>query len=216
MILSKNGLLSTVAWKIKDQVRYALEGSIFVSGSLMQWLRDGLHLFSNVSETEAIAKSIESSQGVVIVPAFTGLGAPYWDAKARGMILNLDRGTDYRHLIRAGLEAMAYQSKDLIDIMAADSGHTINSLKVDGGASRNNFLLQFQSDILGIPVIRNRQAESTALGAARLAGLATGFYTMDDFTNDQSEIFEPQMSKEEAEQLYDNWVKAVGVCQRYK
>lgn len=216
MILSKNGLLSTVAWKIKDQVRYALEGSIFVSGSLMQWLRDGLHLFSNVSETEAIAKSIESSKGVVIVPAFTGLGAPYWDAKARGMILNLDRGTDYRHLIRAGLEAMAYQSKDLIDIMAADSGHTINSLKVDGGASRNNFLLQFQSDILGIPVIRNRQAESTALGAARLAGLATGFYTMDDFTNDQSEIFEPQMSKEEAEQLYDNWVKAVGVCQRYK
>lgn len=216
MVISKNGLLSTVAWKIKDQVQYALEGSIFVSGSLMQWLRDGLHLFINIGETEAIAKSVDSSGGVIIVPAFTGLGAPYWDAKARGMILNLDRGTDYRHLVRAGLEAMAYQSKDLIDIMAFDSGHSISRLKVDGGASRNSFLLQFQSDILNIPVIRNKQTESTALGAARLAGLATGFYTMDDFNNDQSEVFEPQMDRETAEYLYDRWTKAVKVCQSYK
>ena len=212
---SKDGLLTTVGWCIGEEVTYALEGSIFTSGSLLQWLRDSLHLFKDVNDTEKIAASVPSSQGVIIVPAFVGMGAPYWKKEARGMIFNLKRDTDYRHIIRAALEAMAYEAKDLIDIMQSASNTIINDLKVDGGASKNNFLLQFQSDILNMNVIRNKVSESTALGAARLAGLAVGFYEFDDFKYDDVEIFRPKMSKEEADKLYEGWLKAVKACVEY-
>lgn len=212
IVKSEHGLLSTVAWRINGQVQYALEGSIFVSGSLIQWLRDGLGIIKNASETEEIARSVESSEGVIIVPAFTGIGAPYWNKNCKGSIFGLTRGCDYRHLVRASLEAMAYQSKDLLNVMEQDSAIKINSLKVDGGASSNNFLLEFQSDILGIPVIRGVLNETTALGAARLAGLACGFYNEDAFKVGESKVFEPSISKEEADALYAKWEHAVDSC----
>ena len=208
-VISNYGLLSTVAWKIKDEVKYALEGSIFVSGSLMQWERDGLHFFADASETEDIANSIEDSNGVIIVPAFTGMGAPYWNQNCRGAIFGLTRGTQDKHLVRAGLEAMAYQSKDLTVVMEKDLNEKVRELKVDGGAARNNYLLQFQSDILGIPVIKCKNSETTALGACRLAGLETGFYTMNDFKNEEFVEYNPSMSEEKRDELYARWKKAV-------
>lgn len=214
-VLSSHGLLSTVAWKINDQVSYALEGSIFVSGSLIQWLRDGLHLFESASQTEAIATSVDSCNGVMIIPAFTGLGAPYWNDSCKGAIFGLTRGIDYRHIVRASIESMAYQSKDLLSVMEEDLDQKIRQIKVDGGASRNRFLLQFQSDILEIPVLKNSFSEMTALGACRLAGLATGYFTMDDFGQDEYEIFKPGRDHEQVEYLYKRWKQAVKASMEY-
>ena len=208
-IISNYGLLSTVAWKIKDKVNYALEGSIFVSGSLIQWERDGLHFFDDAAKTEEIAKSVEDSNGVIIVPAFTGMGAPYWNQNCRGAIFGLTRGTTDKHLVRAALEAMAYQSKDLTEVMEKDLNEKVKELKVDGGAARNEYLLKFQSDILGIPVIKCKNSETTALGACRLAGLETGFYTMDDFINEEFSTYNPDMDEEKRDKLYARWKKAV-------
>lgn len=213
---SKYGLLSTVAWRYKGELKYALEGSIFVSGSLIQWLRDGLKLFSNAKDSEKIAREVEDSSGIIVVPSFTGLGAPYWVKECKGAIYGITRGSDYRHLVRASLEALAYQSKDLVEVMEADTGKKIKELKVDGGASGNNFLLQFQSDILGIEVTRVKMLESTALGAARLAGLETGFYSFDDFKGDAVDSFKPMMKQEERERLYRRWKKAIEATIAFK
>ena len=208
-IISKYGLLSTVAWKIKDDVKFALEGSIFVSGSLIQWLRDEMKFFTDATDSEELAREVEDSGGVIVVPAFTGLGAPYWNDKCKGAIYGLTRGTKRAHIIRACIEAMAYQSKDLIKVMEEDLHTKIDFIKVDGGASVNKLLVQFQSDILQIPVIKPELAETTALGAARFAGLASGFYTMDDFKDEEALRYEPQMPAEEVEEKYDRWLKAV-------
>jgi len=216
VVKSNNGLLSTVAWKIKDEVKYGLEGSIFVSGSLIQWLRDGLKVIKNASEANEIAKEVPDSNGVIIVPAFTGMGAPYWNQECQGTIFGLTRGSDYRHIVRAALDAMAYQSKDLVDLMADETGVEVKELKVDGGGSRNPLLLKFQADILNIPVVKCGQSETTALGACRLAGLATGFFTKNDFKDEIVERHEPNMSKEEIDRLYARWKQAVQCTLHFK
>lgn len=214
-IISDKGLLTTVAWKINGEVKYALEGSIFVSGSLIQWMRDGLQLFALASDTEAIAKDVDDSNGVIIVPAFVGLGAPYWNDKCQGAIFGLTRGVDKRHLVRAALESQAYQSKDLLEVMQEDINEKVTSLKVDGGATANKYLLQFQADILGIPVLKPTNPESTALGAARLAGLQVGYYTMKDFENTTCEKYSPIMEDAEVDRLYKRWKKAVKATQEF-
>lgn len=211
-IESKHGLVSTIAWEINGKVEYALEGSIFVCGSLIQWLRDGLGLFEDAFDTEAMALSVPDCNGVYIVPAFVGLGAPYWNDQCRGVIFGLTRGVTKDHLVRAALEAMAYQSKDILDAMAQDIGKPMAVLRVDGGATRNNFLLQFQSDVLQIPVERLTVSETTALGAAHLAGLAVGFWTMDDLKTATQMRFTPKLDKEKATNLYEGWKKAVSSC----
>lgn len=216
IIDSKYGLLTTVAWRYKGELKYALEGSIFVSGSLIQWLRDGLKLFPNAKDSERIAKEVEDSSGIIVVPSFTGLGAPYWVKECKGAIYGITRGSDYRHIVRASLEALAYQSKDLVEVMQADMGKMIKELKVDGGASSNNFLLQFQSDILGIEVTRVKMLESTALGAARLAGLETGFYSFDDFKDNEVDSFKPLMEENKRNRLYRRWKKAIEATVAFK
>lgn len=173
---SKNGLLTTIAWGLDGEVEYALEGSIFVAGSAIQWLRDGLKVLDSAPDSEYYANKVKDSDGVYVVPAFVGLGAPYWDMKARGGIFGLTRGTTKNHIIRATLESLAYQTKDVLDAMQSDSGIKLNSLKVDGGAVANNLMMQFQSDILNVAVERPKITETTALGAAYLAGLAVGFW----------------------------------------
>ena len=215
VIISKYGLLSTVAWKIGDEVRYALEGSIFVSGSLIQWLRDQMKFFIEAKDSEDLARSVEDAGGVIVVPAFTGLGAPYWNDKCKGAIFGLTRGTSRGHIARACIESMAYQSKDLIRVMEEDLHEKIDFIKVDGGASVNRLLVQFQSDILEIPVIRPVLAETTALGAARLSGLAVGFYSYDDFKDEETQRYEPQMDHEEVEERYGRWLKAVKATQEF-
>ncbi len=215
VIISKYGLLSTVAWKIGDEVKYALEGSIFVSGSLIQWLRDEMKFFIEAKESEELARSVTDAGGVVIVPAFTGLGAPYWNDRCKGAIFGLTRGSNRGHLARAAIEAMAYQSKDLVKVMEAELNEKIRHIKVDGGASVNKLLVQFQSDILEIPVIRPLLAETTALGAARLSGLAVDFYSMDDFKNENFQSYEPSMDHAEVERLYGRWQKAVKATQEF-
>ena len=214
-IISKYGLLSTVAWKIGDEVKYALEGSIFVSGSLIQWLRDEMKFFTNAKDSEELAASVEDSNGVVVVPAFTGLGAPYWNDKCKGAIFGLTRGTNRGHIARACIEAMAYQSKDLIKVMENDLHEKIGMIKVDGGASVNKMLVQFQSDILEIPVIKPQLAETTALGAARLAGLAVDFYRREDFRDEDALVYEPKMSHEEVEEKYNRWLAAVDATLKF-
>ncbi len=214
-IISQNGLLTTVAWKIKNEVKYALEGSIFVSGSLTQWLRDGLQLFKSASDTEAMAKEVEDSAGVIIVPAFVGLGAPYWNDECQGAIFGLTRGVNKCHIVRAALESQAYQSKDLLEVMQEDTKSKVKALKVDGGATANKYLLQFQADILGIPVLKPTNPESTALGAARLAGLEVGYYSMKDFENTACEEYQANMSEEEVDRLYKRWLKAVKATQEF-
>ena len=209
VVHSKYGLLSTVAWRINGEVKYALEGSIFVSGSLIQWLRDELKFFDDASKTEALAKSVEDSAGVIIVPAFTGLGAPYWKKDCKGAIFGLTRGTSIAHISRAALEAMAYQSKDLLDVMEKDINQKVNGLKVDGGAAANTYLLEFQADILGIPVTKYKNSETTALGACRLAGLKSGMYNYDDFNNDDYVVYNPSMQDTKREELYAKWKKAI-------
>ncbi|HEY5525271.1 MAG TPA: glycerol kinase GlpK [Clostridium sp.] len=212
LIKSKNGLLSTIAIGIDNKVQYALEGSVFVGGAVVQWLRDELELINNAADTELCAKKVKDNGGVYLVPAFVGLGAPYWDMYARGAIFGLTRGSNKNHIIRAALESIAYQSKDLLETMKMDSGIPIMNLKVDGGASSNTFLMQFQSDIMDVKVLKPIISETTALGAAYLAGLAVGFW------KDKEELakkwflakeYEPGMKCEEREKLYKGWKKAV-------
>lgn len=209
---SNNGLLTTVAWGIDGKVEYALEGSIFVGGAAVQWLRDELKLINDAADSEYFAQKVEDSNGVYVVPAFVGLGAPYWDMYARGAIMGLTRGANRNHIVRATLESIAYQSRDVIESMEEDSGMKLSVLKVDGGAVANNFLMQFQSDILGVNVHRPEIIETTALGAAYLAGLAVGFWeSKDEIKNNwllQKE-FVYGMDEEKKETLYKGWKKAV-------
>lgn len=209
---SKNGLLTTIAWGIDGKVEYALEGSVFVAGAAIQWLRDGLRMIDNASSTEDYANKVEDSNGVYFVPAFVGLGAPYWDQYARGSIFGITRGVEKEHFIRAALESLAYQSNDVIKAMSADSGEIIKQIRVDGGASANNFLMQFQADILNVEVCRPQVIESTALGAVYLAGLAVGFYKNKDEITEKVNIYKkfiPNMKEEVREKLIDGWNEAV-------
>lgn len=218
-VQSKHGLLTTIAWGVDGKVEYALEGSIFVSGSAIQWLRDGLRLIKNARESEIYATKVESTDGVYVVPAFVGLGTPYWDSEARGAVFGLTRGTTKEHFIRATLESLAYQSKDLVDAMVADSRIDVKSLRVDGGAVKNNFLMQFQSDLLGVPVDRPDINETTALGAAYLAGLAVGYWKDKEEIARQWKIertFSPSTSNEKSESLYNGWKKAVAATRVFK
>jgi len=211
-VSSKHGLLTTLAWGIDGKVEYALEGSIFIAGSAIQWLRDGLQMINKASESETYARAINSTEGVYMVPAFVGLGTPYWDSEARGAIFGLTRGTKKEHLVRATLESLAYQTKDVIDVMMKDAGIHLKSLRVDGGAVTNNFLMQFQSDILGVPVERSTIQETTALGVAYLAGLAVGFWEDQDEIARQWKIdhtFYSKCTQEKREALYSGWQRAV-------
>ena len=211
-VASKHGLLTTIAWGQGGQVEYALEGSIFVAGSAVQWLRDGLGVIARAGETEALAQSVASTDGVYFVPAFVGLGAPYWRSDARGAVFGLTRGSSRAHLARAVLESLAYQTRDVLAAMEADAGIALSSLRVDGGAVANNFLLQFQSDILGVRVERPAVAETTALGAAYLAGLATGFWASREEIAQHRAVdrtFEPAMPQQTAAALYRGWQRAV-------
>lgn len=212
MISSKNGLLTTIAWGVDGKVEYALEGSIFVGGAIVQWLRDELNMISDAEDSEYFASKVDDSNGVYIVPAFVGLGAPYWDAYARGTMVGLTRGANKSHIIRAALESIAYQSRDVLEAMQEDSGIDLHTLKVDGGAVANNFLMQFQSDILNTPVYRPNVIETTALGAAYLAGLAVGFWSdKEEITKRWSinRVFDPNMKEDKKEELYKGWKKAV-------
>lgn len=212
-VKSEKGLLTTIAWGIEDKVCYALEGSVFVSGAVIQWLRDELGIIGTSGETEEIARSVPDTAGAYVVPAFTGLGAPYWDPYARGTITGLSRGVNRNHIVRAALEAMAYQTWDLLEAMAEDLGSPIRRLKVDGGAAENSFLLEFLADILGQKVYRPECIETTSLGAAYLAGMATGYWkSMDDIRDNWQidRIFEPSMEEEKRRTLLEGWHKAVG------
>ncbi|MED4012286.1 glycerol kinase GlpK [Priestia aryabhattai] len=218
-VKSDHGLLTTLAWGINGKVEYALEGSIFVAGSAIQWLRDGLRMFKNAAETENYATRVESTDGVYIVPAFVGLGTPYWDSDVRGAMFGLTRGTKKEHFIRATLESLAYQTRDVLSAMEADSGITLKTLRVDGGAVKNNFLMQFQSDVLDVPVERPQVNETTALGAAYLAGLAVGYWKDCDEIAQQwnmEKSFEPNMEEEQREELYSGWKKAVHATMAFK
>ncbi|SDK02035.1 glycerol kinase GlpK [Sediminibacillus albus] len=218
-VVSEHGLLTTLAWGVDGKVEYALEGSIFVAGSAIQWLRDGLKIIESAPQSENYAKNVDSTDGVYFVPAFVGLGTPYWDSDARGAVFGLTRGTTKDHFIRATLESLAYQTKDVADVMSQDSGIELTTLRVDGGAVKNNFLMQFQSDILGVPVERPVVQETTALGAAYLAGLAVGYW------KDKQEIaqqwqnehtFHHQLPAEKSNALYEGWKKAVKATRTFK
>jgi glycerol kinase len=209
---SKNRLLTTVAWQREGRVSYALEGSVFIAGAAIQWLRDGLGLIARAADIDALASSVPDSAGVVFVPALSGMGAPYWDPHARGTIVGITRGATKAHLARATLEAIAFQSAELIEAMAADSGIALTELRVDGGATASNLLMQIQANLLGVPVVRPRVTETTALGAAYLAGLATSFW------KDEAEIaalwardrvFEPALSRDAAAEQLSHWKRAV-------
>jgi glycerol kinase len=209
---SGSKLLHTVAWRLGNRTDYALEGSVFIGGAVVQWLRDGLGIIRSSPEVEDLAKTVADNGGVYFVPAFAGLGAPHWDQYGRGAILGLSRGTTSGHIARAALEGIAYQVADVLDAMSRDSGIALSELRVDGGASTNATLMQFQADVLGVPVVRAATAETTALGAAYLAGLAVGYWT------DLAEIaahwqagqrFEPRMSGDQAKELRERWNLAV-------
>jgi glycerol kinase len=207
---SSNRLVTTVAWKIGDTTEYALEGSVFVGGAVVQWLRDGLGLIRKSEEVEALAKSVPDNGGVYFVPAFVGLGAPHWDSYARGSIFGLTRGTTAGHMARAAVESIAYQVADLLDAMRKDSGDSVHELRVDGGAAANDDLMQFQADILGVPVVRPAVTETTALGAAYLAGLGVGFWHSDiDANAGKERRFEPKMPASQARSLRERWNEAV-------
>ena len=210
-VVSHHGLLTTVAWGIGDEMYYALEGSVFVAGAAIQWLQEGLGLIQEPASSESKAREVEDSDGVVVVPAFTGLGAPYWDMYSRGAIFGLTRGTTAAHLVRATLESLAFQSRDVIGAMEKDSGMPLTELRVDGGAVRNDLLMQFQADILGSEVTRTDYSETTALGAALLAGLTSGIWTREQLLsfNKSERIFIPIMDKEERESRYHAWQDAV-------
>ncbi len=211
-IPSPSGLLTTIAWELDGKLEYALEGSVFVAGAAIQWLRDGLGLIQDSADSQRMAEDAGSSEGVYVVPAFVGLGTPYWKSEVRGAVFGLTRGTTQKHLVRATLESLAYQAKDVLKVMERDSGITLSTIAVDGGAVRNDFLMQFQSDMLGVPVERPVASESTALGAAYLAGLAVGYW------RDKEQIgvlrrvereFRPHMDDSERLKLYDGWKRAV-------
>lgn len=218
-VKSDNGLLTTIAWGIDGKVEYALEGSIFVAGASIQWLRDGLRMFRNSAESEKYAKKVASTEGVYVVPAFVGLGAPYWDSDVRGAVFGLTRGTKKEHFIRATLESLAYQTKDVLDAMEADSEIALKTLRVDGGAVANHFLMQFQADLLNVPAERPLTNETTALGAAYLAGLAVGFWKDKDEITKHWHLdhrFTPKMEPEQREKLYEGWQKAVKAAIAFK
>jgi glycerol kinase len=211
-VASKNGLITTIGWGLSNKVTYCLEGSVFIAGAVVQWLRDGLKMIATAGESERLAAAVPDANGVYLVPAFVGLGAPYWNARARGTIVGITRGTTREHIARAALESMAYQTRDVLEAMQQDSGMKLGSLKVDGGAAVNNLLMQFQADVLGVTVARPVVQETTALGAAYLAGLAVGFW------KDQKDVlrnwaldreFEPAMPAEQREALYARWKQAV-------
>ena len=210
--VSKNKLLGTRAASLDAQAQFAVEGSVFVAGAAIQWLRDGLGLIASAAESEAVAASVADSAGVYFVPAFVGLGAPHWDSGARGILTGLTRGTTKAHIVRAALEAMAFQTRDLVAAMEADSGESLKELRVDGGAAANNLLMQIQADLLGKPIVRPADVETTALGAAYLAGLATGVYadlaTLEQFWQVERR-FDPQMEQSRREELFDGWQRAV-------
>ncbi len=211
-IASKRGLLTTIAWELDGQVEYALEGSVFIAGAAIQWLRDGLELIDSAAESESVAEQVTSSNGVYVVPAFVGLGTPYWNSDVRGAVFGLTRGTTKAHFVRAVLESLAFQTKDLLAVMEEESGITLQALSVDGGAVENDLLMQFQSDVLGVPVERPVIGESTALGAAFLAGLAVGYWGSRDEIAKLRQIdmvFKPAMDEDERQTLYNGWQRAV-------
>ena len=216
---STNGLLTTLAWGLDGKVTYALEGSIFVAGSAIQWLRDGLRMFRDAKDSEMYAARVASTEGVYVVPAFVGLGTPYWDSDVRGAVFGLTRGTSKEHFVRATLESLAYQTKDVLDAMEVDAGIPLTKLRVDGGAVANNFLMQFQADLLNVPVDRPVINETTALGAAYLAGLAVGFWnSTDDIAAywNLDKQYTPAMKNAERDELYSGWKKAVHAAQAFK
>ena len=217
-VVSQNGLVTTIAWGLHDEITYALEGSIFVAGAAIQWLRDEMRLIESSVDSEYYAKKVHDTNGCYVVPAFTGLGAPYWDPYARGMIIGLTRGVNKNHIIRATLESMAYQVNDVIRAMEADANVSLGQLKVDGGACANNLLCQMQTDICRAPVLRPKCVETTAMGAAYLAGLATGYW------QDQEEIranwqldklFTPVMTLDQSKKQIAGWKKAVARCRNW-
>ena len=209
--LSESKLLTTIAWGINNKIEYALEGSVFIAGAVIHWLRDNLQIITSAEETEEMAASLHDNGGVYFVPAFTGLGAPHWDMYAKGSLTGLSRGTNKNHIVRAALEGICYQVRDVFDAMKKDSGITLKELKVDGGASANNWMMQFQSDQLQIPVIRPKNLESTAKGAAMLAGIGAGLFTMEELKKNEREpsIFSPKMKLVDADALYFEWGEAV-------
>jgi len=211
-VRSRSNLLTTIAWQIGDVVEYGLEGSVFIAGAVVQWLRDGLRIIQSSAQSEELATSVPDTGGVYLVPAFTGLGAPYWDAYARGTVVGLTRGTTREHIVRAALESIAYQTRDVVDAMCADSGITLSELRVDGGATQNNFLMQFQADILGATVRRSAVVQTTALGAGYLAGLGVGLWSSKEelaanWKHDGE--FAPTMAEGERSRLYAGWGRAV-------
>jgi glycerol kinase len=212
-VSSQTGLVTTIAWGIDGRVDYALEGSIFVAGAAVQWLRDGLGLVAHAAETQPAAESVPDTGGVYVVPAFVGLGAPHWDQRARGAIVGITRGTTREHLIRATLESIGYQTRDVVECLARDSGLRLDELRVDGGACQNDFLMQFQADVLGVPVRRPPVLEVTALGAAALAGLAVGFWTdrsqLESAAGKTASVFEPVMTADDRDARYAGWQRAV-------
>ncbi|MDK7113967.1 glycerol kinase GlpK [Staphylococcus pettenkoferi] len=218
-VTSESGLLTTIAYSLDGKINYALEGSIFVSGSAIQWLRDGLRMINSAPQSENYAERVESSEGVYMVPAFVGLGTPYWDAEARGAIFGLTRGTEKEHFIRATLESLCYQTRDVLEAMEKDSDIKVNNLRVDGGAVKNNFIMQFQADLLNVEVERPEVSETTALGAAYLAGLAVKFWDNKDSIANGWKLekeFKPEMDDKERTKLYKGWKKAVEATQVFK
>ncbi|MBN8200071.1 glycerol kinase GlpK [Bacillus sp. NTK034] len=218
-VQSEHGLLTTIAWGLEGKIEYALEGSIFVAGSSIQWLRDGMRMLKDAKDSESYAKRVDSTDGVYVVPAFVGLGTPYWDSDVRGAVFGVTRGTSKEHFIRATLESLAYQTKDVLSAMEADSGIELKTLRVDGGAVKNNFLMEFQSDILEVPVERPTINETTALGAAYLAGLAVGFWKSQEEIAEQWAIdqsYHPSMEEKVREELYKGWKKAVKAAIAFK
>ncbi|MFJ7308286.1 glycerol kinase GlpK [Peribacillus frigoritolerans] len=218
-VKSEHGLLTTIAWGLNGKVEYALEGSIFVAGSAIQWLRDGLKLLNDPKDSEKYALRVTSADGVYVVPAFVGLGTPYWDSDVRGAVFGLTRGTSKEHFVRATLEALAYQTKDVLSAMEIDSGINLKALRVDGGVVKNNFLMEFQSGLLNVPVERPVISETTALGAAYLAGLAVGYWESQEAISKLWAVdkkFEPEMEEQERKDLYNGWKKAVQAARVFK
>lgn len=218
-VRSENGLLTTIAWGLDGKINYALEGSIFVAGSAIQWIRDGLRMLKHAQDSESYAKRVESTDGVYVVPAFVGLGTPYWDSDVRGAVFGITRGTSKEHFIRATLESLAYQTKDVLDAMKEDSGIELKTLRVDGGVVKNNFLMEFQSDLLNVPVERSIINETTALGAAYLAGLAVGYWENQEEISSLwgiDQAFVPSMGQKKREELYEGWKKAVHAAMAFK
>jgi glycerol kinase len=211
-VVSRNKLLSTIAWRTGNRTSYALEGSIFISGAVVQWLRDELQIIRSAEEIEALAASVPDTDGVYLVPAFSGLGAPHWDPYARGAIVGLTRGSNRAHIARAALEGIAFRVADVLRAMETDSGMPIHELRVDGGAARNNLLMQMQADLLGVPVTRPANAETTVLGATYLAGLAVGYWPDQETIAKQWQIdrqFTPTMGADERAQRHANWTRAL-------